>query len=429
MKYRLWNLISSYKVILSNTIYLSLIEISRLVLPFVALPYLYRVVGAEKYGVVVFAQSIIAFFSIFINWGLDVSAVKDVSVHRDHPKHLGGIVSTVLGIKSCLLVVSFFVLLLLVYTTRIFGEYKIIYFYAFITCFSEIMIPIWFFQGIEKLKYLTLIRTVSILFYTVLVFVFIRSASDFIRIALLQSLSNVVAGIISLYCLLKVERISLVWPRISGMKKMLVESFPFFLSRVSAVFNMNAAKAVSGIFLSMHTVAAFDLAQKIISFVSVPIQMLNQAIYPHIARTRSKRFAFRMFGVICGVAIVLVIALIIIAPYVVGFFSTELLEESTWLVRLLCLYVFCYSLTTYLGAPVLVSFGYPRPFNYSVVYSSLVMLIVYLLLYFFNYFSGETFALAMFVTEGFILMYRLYYCFKFKVFSIYEFIKEGIRKK
>ena len=423
---RLLNIISSYKIILSNTVYLSLIEIIRLVLPFVALPYIYSIVGAERYGIVVFAQSVIAFFSIFINWGLDVSAVKDVSVHRDNPKHLGGIVSTVLGIKSCLFFVSFLCLLLLVYTTRLLGEYRVIYFYAFITCLSEIMIPIWFFQGIEKLKYLTLIRTISILFYTVSIFVFIRSASDFIKIALLQSLSNVLAGVISLYCLLRVERISLIWPGIPRMKKMLVESFPFFLSRVSAVFNMNVAKTVSGIFLSMHTVAAFDLAQKIISFVSVPIQMLNQAIYPHIARTRNKRFAYRMFGIICGVAIILIIVLVIVAPYIVGFFSMELLQESTLLVRLLCFYVFCYSLTTYLGAPVLVSFGYSQPFNRSVIYSSLVMMVLYVFLYFFKCFSGETFALALFLTEGFILAYRLYYCFKFKIFYIYEFVQTKI---
>ena len=44
-------------------------------MPFVALPYLISTVGADKYGLVVFAQAIISYFIIFINFGLDVLQV------------------------------------------------------------------------------------------------------------------------------------------------------------------------------------------------------------------------------------------------------------------------------------------------------------------------------------------------------------------
>ena len=79
---------NKYKVIVHNTTYLSVLEILKMVMPFVALPYLISTVGADKYGLIVFAQAIISYFIIFINFGLDVSAVKNVSINRSDNEKL-----------------------------------------------------------------------------------------------------------------------------------------------------------------------------------------------------------------------------------------------------------------------------------------------------------------------------------------------------
>ena len=38
-------------------------------MPFIALPYVLKTIGASNYGLAVFAQTIISYFSIFINFG------------------------------------------------------------------------------------------------------------------------------------------------------------------------------------------------------------------------------------------------------------------------------------------------------------------------------------------------------------------------
>ena len=48
------------------------------------------------------AQTIVQYFIVVINFGLDISAVKDVSVHRNDKLALNRIVSTVLFIKLIL---------------------------------------------------------------------------------------------------------------------------------------------------------------------------------------------------------------------------------------------------------------------------------------------------------------------------------------
>ena len=44
-----------YGLVLKNASYLTLFEVMRMAMPFIALPYLFRVVGEERYGMVVFA--------------------------------------------------------------------------------------------------------------------------------------------------------------------------------------------------------------------------------------------------------------------------------------------------------------------------------------------------------------------------------------
>lgn len=161
--------IKNHKIIVKNTGYLTAVEVMRMLLPFVALPYVIRTIGGERYGTIVFAQTIISYFVIFINFGMDVSAVKDVSVHRNDKERLNKVVSSVLLLKLLLFIGLGCFTFGIVFIPYLRSERQL-YLFAFMTCFSEILFPVWFYQGIEKMKYLTLIRLTSILFYTATVF-------------------------------------------------------------------------------------------------------------------------------------------------------------------------------------------------------------------------------------------------------------------
>lgn len=85
-------------------------------------------------------------------------------------------------------------------------------------------------------------------------------------------------------------------PSVSDLKNCFINSVPFFMSRVSVVANNGMAKIVSGVFFNMEMVGAFDLAQKIATSALVPMQMMNQAVFPHIA----KRKVFLLYVSICA---------------------------------------------------------------------------------------------------------------------------------
>lgn len=412
------NLIRNNKTIAQNTGYLTIIEFVHLLLPFVALPYVLRTIGTERYGMVAFAQTIVSYFTIVINYGLDIYAVKEVAVNRDNKENLDDIVSTVISVKMILFILSFGVFLMGLVFVPFMAQHKFLMFCALGPWMLEIFFPIWFFQGVEKMKYVTIVNCMSLLFYTVTVFVFVHQESDYEYVALLQSLGQFIAGLVAFYCLLIVEKVSLHIPPLSIVKKVFKQSFPFWLSRVSSVFNMNLAKTVSGLVLSMESVAAFDLAQKVINALLIPTRMLNKAAYPHIARTQNRKFATKFLCVVSLVALVLSLVTCIVAPFIIEFFSGYSMLEAIVILRILCIYAFSTSIVICIGGCMLVSFGYPEPFNHSVIISTFFLCFIYFILYIFNVQTSSAFALALVLTDLFVLIFRAYHCRKYGLFSL-----------
>ena len=95
------------KQLLSNFLSLTTLQAFTYILPLITLPYLVRVLGTEKFGLVMFAQAFIIFFNIFVDYGFNLSATREVSVNRDNKNKLTEIYSSVISIKLLLLVVSF----------------------------------------------------------------------------------------------------------------------------------------------------------------------------------------------------------------------------------------------------------------------------------------------------------------------------------
>ena len=123
--------LKEYKLVGLNTVYLSIMEIIHLAMPFVALPYIIKTVGADNYGKVVFSQTIASYFSITVNFGLDIIAAKDVAINRDNTLVLGKILGKVLTIKSIICASVFIIYTILIFMEQNTKQYNIVLFLFF----------------------------------------------------------------------------------------------------------------------------------------------------------------------------------------------------------------------------------------------------------------------------------------------------------
>src|ERR1700679_2566354 len=88
--------------VVHNVIALYGVQACTYALPLLTFPYLARVLGPSGWGVVVYAQAIGTVIACLVEYGFDISASRETSLHREDPERLSDLISGVLGAKTIL---------------------------------------------------------------------------------------------------------------------------------------------------------------------------------------------------------------------------------------------------------------------------------------------------------------------------------------
>jgi len=110
------------KRLFENFFSLSVLQGANYVLALVTLPYLVRVLGAEKFGLVMFAQAFIWHFIAVTDFGFNLSATRAVSLARDNAHQLSKIYSSVMLIKLGLTLLCFAIMSAIIFSFQKFSS-------------------------------------------------------------------------------------------------------------------------------------------------------------------------------------------------------------------------------------------------------------------------------------------------------------------
>lgn len=413
------SLVSKNKLLLQNFSFLSLLQIFNLLLPLITYPYLIRVLGKETYGLVIYSQSIVAYFIIVVNFGFNISATKDIAVNKGNIKKISEIVSSVFVIKSMLFLMCGILFFILIYFLPLFSEHKLLYIFAFGACLGEVLFPVWFYQGIEKMKYITFVNLSTKLFFTIFIFILIKSSDDYLWMPILMTLGSIIGGVLSFYFIIKVEKVQFFIPVYSKLLEYLRRTVPFFLSRLSAVLSSETNTVLIGTFIGYKEVAYYDLAKKIINILMIPNSIINTTVYPKIAQELNKVFVKNVFYLRIAISLIIYALLFVFSEYILLFLGGEKMLQAKSVLYLMGLLLPITAVSYYLGGTVLVAFNKEKFFNRSVFFSTLSYLILMCLLFVLNIFSLFNVIYVFLFTETLIASYRYYYTRKFKIL-LYE---------
>ena len=334
--------IRSEKVLISNFLSLTSVQLANYILPLITLPYLIRVLGVEKFGLISFAQAFMHYFVIITDYGFGLSATRDIAIYRDHREKLVEIFNSVFWAKIILMILSFIILIILLYSFKKFSAEILFYLIFFLVVIGNTLFPTWFFQGIEKMSLIALLNFISKVFYTASVFIFIKMENHYIYIPLLQGLASIFIGIISLSFIYMKFKIRLQSCSFSSLKEQFKNGWYIFLSEVSIGFYDSIRIFIVGLLTNNLITGYYSIAEKLSSIIRLfPIQPLLKATYPRLSKiySENKQKALQTMYLLQRwtslYSIVTCTIAFIFAPYIVQIIAGNIYHETILAFRIL----------------------------------------------------------------------------------------------
>ncbi|MEE9339872.1 MAG: flippase [Methylococcaceae bacterium] len=272
------------KVLASNFSFMFIIEISNYILPFLVIPYIVRVVGVEKYGIIVFATAVMIFFELIASYGFKLLAPKYISINRHDKTKISRYYWAVILTQLMLLVISFAIFIPLLFAVEKFSQEKVVFLFSFAKVLATVLFPIWFFQGIEKMKFIAIFNFSSRLLYTLAVVVFVNKESDYTLIPMLNGISFLGIAFFSLYYIHRNFGIKFHWSSFKRTKELLIDGWHLFISRISNVLYSTANTMLLGFIADYTVVGMLSIATTISVAVATIVSLVSSITFPYLAR-------------------------------------------------------------------------------------------------------------------------------------------------
>lgn len=392
--------------LLENIISLATIKGLQYLLAFITFPYLVRVLQVETYGLIVFAQSIVQYFVLFTDYGFNLLGPREIAQH-DNEEERGRVFANIYFAKILLLALAVVVFAIgLMALGRFYTVNVALYAVFFLMVIGNVLFPVWFFQGIQQMRYITFVNIVARFFSVVGIFVLVKTPDDYIWAAFCQSIVPLVAAICSWIVIVKKYPEVLALPCSRDIKQVLIDGWPIFASTIAT----NLYTASNIVFLGMLTnntvVGYFSGAKKIIDNVNQLIAPVTQAIFPYVskeaAESKSAAIAFlrKIVLVLGGGNLALAIFFLIFAEWIVKILLGSGYEQSVLLLRIMAFLPFVISLSNVFGIQTMLTFGMQREFSRILIAAAVLnTCIVFPLIYFYQNVGVCT---AIMITECFV---------------------------
>jgi PST family polysaccharide transporter len=401
------------KRLLSNFFSLSVLQGANYILPLVTVPYLVRVLGAEYYGLLAFATATVAYFQIFTDYGFNLTATREISIHREDKEKVTEIFSSVMIIKFILMLLSFLLLTILVFSFEKFRKDALVYFLSYGAVVGKVLFPVWFFQGIERMKYITYINIGSRLLFTIAIFIFVQEKSDFYMVPLLSSLGTIIGGAYALYFIRKNFDLKFAFQKTETLIYYIKDSSYIFISNIAVSLYTISTTFILGIFTNNIMVGYFAIADKLINALKQLIIPISQALYPYISKKAniSKKLALRivkkLFIVLVPISSFISLFFFIYSKEIIIFiFSTQAID-SIIIFQILAIIPTLVVLDTLFGTLVMLVFKHNKAYSKIIFSAGIINILLLILLI--PFFQAIGAAISVLLVEVYITLRIIFY--------------------
>lgn len=270
------------KRLADNFIALLSLQFINYVLPLFLIPYLIQTLGMEEFGIYAFVFAIATYGTKFSDYGFDLSATYHISLHKDKPNKINEIFSSVLFIKFILAMIFLVFLTLAIFFIDKLYLYKELLFLSYGMFLGNIFLPLWFFQGIEKMRFIMYLNGFLKLSLFVLILLFVKEKTDLAILFMLHSIASLMVGFLGLYLALKYFKVTLSKPSKEQIYFYLKDGWYIFTSKIAVEFYSTSSTIIVGFFVSPLILGYYAISVKIMAAIGNLFDPINRVVYPYL---------------------------------------------------------------------------------------------------------------------------------------------------
>jgi PST family polysaccharide transporter len=287
--------------LLSNFMSLSSLRGLEMLLPLITLPYLVRVLGLENYGLLAFAISMATYSTAFIQYGFNITAVRELARAGDDDEQVSRIVSLALTITLSLAVAAFIIFAAVTFFVARFTLDLELYLLSFLFIASQALFPVWFFQGIAEMKYVAILNVLSKICAVCGILLFVNSQHQYALVPLINFICSLFSFILALRLIYKRFNVRYKLPEKSAIWGALrIGSAAFITQAAPALYN-NSSTFLLGLFTSPTVVGIYTAATRVVEVFATLATILSSTFLPYLARKPKLMPKFNKMMLLIGV--------------------------------------------------------------------------------------------------------------------------------
>jgi O-antigen/teichoic acid export membrane protein len=383
------------------------VQIANFLLPLLTVPYVVRIIGPDKLGLLNFSQAYVTYFSLLINYGFDMAAVRSIAANRADKEATNRIFSQVMAGKALLWVLSTIIFAIVTMANPEFRGHLFLHVCTYLVCIGTVLSPFWLYQAMEDLGRVAIFNLAVKLILSLSVFLLIHKAEDYFFQNLAISVSQIIVSVAALYVAMRRFGIKFTWPTGPELRTRFKEDRTIFFSSVMITIYASSNVFILGLISLPYNVGIYSAGTRLESMADSFVGLaLNQALFPVVAqafgqgRAQGLKMVRTTFFPLLFLMVLVAAGLWIVAPFFITLLYGAKFQEAVTILRIVCVLPLIIGLSSLFGLHTMLNLRMDRAFFMVTAIGSVIGLGLNLILV--NRFAHIGAAYALVFTELYI---------------------------
>jgi PST family polysaccharide transporter len=397
----------SERLIFSKFIHLLFARGLQYIAPLITMPYLFRVLGPERYGIIAFAESLTVYGIVITNFGFQITATREIAIESQLSRPINKIFTSVYEIKLLLFVIYAILFVVGIISVRTLRDYWEIHLIYLGLVAGNVLFPAWLYYGVRRMEYVATFNMLNSFLYAVSIFMFVHSPKDWMKVVIFRVCCYLLVAICAL--IVAIHTLGLRWHHErSTVQYLTKKSYSFFLSRIAVALYGASNNVLLGMILGMKEVAYYSVADKLTNLLRSPFDIANDTIFPFIINTNSKSIKRNIILISLSTSISVVLVFSLCADQIISVVAGRDYAPAVQVFRILVLKLLFVSVHIFVGSCFLLPNYDDYSFNSSVCWAFGIYLLTVDILFLSGKVGTVSLSCAVVMVDFVILIVRLY---------------------